>query len=188
MVSLGLNSNRLESWINNDPATRFVSTDTLRLNDWTHVALVRQGATRTFYINGRAAGATNNTPNQTPDSTGAAIGQVTPDDPASAFRGDIDELSVYKGALSSNDIAAMHAAGSAGKCYATNNPQFVLQPASQTNYLFATATFTGLAMGRPCVAYQWEFRAPGQPAFVPLPGETNFTLTLTNLSFAQPGD
>src|SRR5688572_13705722 len=184
VASLGLNSGsgKLESWINNNSATRFVSTTALTTG-WNHVALVRDAATRTFYINGLAAGTTNGTPLTTTDATGAAIGHVTQDETASSFLGEIDEVSIYNRALAASEIAAIHAAGEAGKCYTNGgSPHFVLQPLSQTAYLGGQAEFNALAMASPCVAYQWLFNG------APKAGATNFTLSFSNITFADEGD
>ncbi len=186
VASLGLNNGtgQLESWINNASANRIIGTNSLTLNAWNHVALVRDGANRSLYVNGTLAGATNVTPATTADSSGSAIGNVTVTDPTSAFEGQVDEVSLYFRALSAGEIAAINAAGAAGKCYTnTPAPVFVIQPADQNNYLGATATFTGLAMGSPRPTYQWSFNGTNQ-----LAGQTNYTLVLTNLTFAQDGN
>ena len=181
---LGLNSSNLESWINNDSATRLTGAKGLALNEWSHVALVNDGDHRTLYVNGLLAGATNGTPATNPDSSGASIGHVAINDPTGAFKGEIDEVSLYLRALSAGEIAAIYDAGAAGKCY-TNTPApfFVIQPTDQTNYLGATATFTGVAMGSPRPTYQWWFNGTNQ-----LVGQTNCLLTLPNLAFAHEGN
>ncbi len=185
VASLGLNngSGRLESWINNNSANTFVSTTNLTLNAWNHVALVRNGSTRTFYINGVAAGSTNTTPTTTPDTTGAAIGNVTQDDTISGFQGQIDELTLYHSALAASDIAAIYAAGSAGKCFGPGcAPALVVQPASQTGYLGDPVEFVGLAMGSPRPTYRWLFNGS------PLAGQSGSTLSSPSLTFSQGGD
>jgi hypothetical protein len=83
------------------------------------------------------------------------------------FKGSMDEVLLFNRALSSSEIASIYAAGSSGLCF-TNDPApvFAVQPASQTGYLFQSATFTGLAMGVPRPDYQWLSNG------IPIPGAT----------------
>jgi len=142
------------------------------------VALVLDRTTRTLYVNGTATGS----PATTAESTGSAIGGVTTDDVTMAFLGDIDELTLHRRALSTDEIAAIQTAGNAGICYGSNGaPAFVIEPQPQTVPLFGDTIFFGLAMGFPRPTYQWFFRD------APLVGETNLTLQLTNLTPANDG-
>lgn len=83
-----------------------------------HVAVTKTGNQVIFYVDGAAS-----TPvvfNETfafPDN--AAIGAPGGSDARSSFFGDIDELSIYNRALTAVEIAAIHAAGTAGKCKPT---------------------------------------------------------------------
>ena len=99
------------------------------------------------------------------------------------YSGLLDEMALFNRALSSNEIAILYAAGSAGMCF-TNDPAplFLQQPASQTLVEARTATFTSMAMGTPRPGYQWLFNGG------PLPNATNNTLVLTNLALTQAGD
>jgi hypothetical protein len=113
-ASLGLNSGtgKLESWINN--ANQLIGATAVSLGQWNHVALVYDGASRTFYVNGVFAGA-GNAPAISPDTNPSAIGNVVSNNMAS-FNGLIDELSIYNRALSSNEVNSIYLAGSYGKC------------------------------------------------------------------------
>src|SRR6185436_14546189 len=58
------------------------------------------------------------------------------------FHGLIDEVKFFNRALSSNEVAAINAAGSAGLCRPTDPPFIVTQPASRTNAPGQIATFS----------------------------------------------
>jgi MSHA biogenesis protein MshQ len=113
-MTLGLNdgTGKLESWINN--ASQLDSTTAVSLGQWSHVALVYNGTNRTFYVNGVFAGS-GNAPKIASVNDTSTIGNVVPNDDAS-FNGEIDEVSVYNRALSSDEIAAIYLAGPYGKC------------------------------------------------------------------------
>jgi hypothetical protein len=182
VASLGLQkgTGKLESWIN--AGNLLESTAAVPANEWTHVALVLDRATRTLYVNGAAAGTASGTPVTTADSTGSAIGGVTVDDATAAFAGAIDEITLHRRVLSADEIAAVYAAGSAGLCYGDGGAStFVLTPQPQTVPLFGNATFSGLAMGSPRPTYQWFFKDG------PLVGQTDSTLELTNVTTANDG-
>jgi hypothetical protein len=90
----------------------------------------------------------------------------------------IDEMTVYKRALSSNEIATIYAAGSAGKC---RTPFITSQPQSQVGYWGQSVQFSVAASPiSPPLSYLWQSNG------VAISGATNQTLTLTNLqnSFA----
>jgi hypothetical protein len=98
-----------------------------------------------------------------------------------SFVGALDEPAVYNRALSSNEIAAIYSAGSAGKCVDSLPPVIVTQPANQAVNAGGTATFTVTANGSSPLSYRWFFGSNG------LAGATAPTLTLTNVQTAQAG-
>lgn len=85
---------------------------------WTHVAGTYDGTAITIYVDGVEVGhaamtgaiATNGRPFTIGRTDGGSTG--TPN----YWKGSIDELTVYDRALSAAEIAAIHGAGSAGKC------------------------------------------------------------------------
>lgn len=183
IATLGLQNTtgKLESWVNNDNTRRLFSTNALTLNAWNHVALVYEGGRRLLYLNGVLEGATN-TPPISDDSSGASIGQSTVNDATTVFRGAVDELSLYNVALTATQIAAIHAVGTAGKCFNESPaPTFVLDPVSQTGFLGGTVTLTALAAGCPDINYQWLFNGNS------LDGAAGFSLTLSNLTSTNAG-
>lgn len=80
---------------------------------WYHLAIVRSGTTFTIYINGVAAGSSENAVVIPDPNAPLTLGQA---EQIGFVHGSLDEVSLYHRALSSSDIAAIHGAGAAGKC------------------------------------------------------------------------
>jgi hypothetical protein len=97
-------------------------------------------------------------------------------------QGTVDEVSIYNRALSSDEIAAIYSAGSAGKCPGPFPPEITVQPTNQTVVVGGTATFTVMAGGTPPLSYQWNFNGTN------ISGATNTLLTLTNVQSSQAGN
>ena len=93
--------------------------------------------------------------------------------------GSLDEVSLYNRALSPAEIAALYAAGSAGKCKAP--PVIVTQPQGGLQYWGSSITLTSGATGLGPLNYQWQ--KDGQAVL----GGTNSLLLLTNLQAADAG-
>ncbi|MCI0747126.1 MAG: immunoglobulin domain-containing protein, partial [Verrucomicrobia subdivision 3 bacterium] len=74
------------------------------------------------------------------------------------WNGVIDEVAIFNRALSSNELAAIYAAGSAGFCVPPSPPLIIAQPQNQTALLGSDATFSVTAMGAAPLAYQWYFQ------------------------------
>ena len=65
------------------------------------------------------------------------------------FLGNLDEVSIYNRALSSNEIAAIYNAGSWGKCPPASTPPVITtQPTNQTVAVGGTAMFNVTAAGK----------------------------------------
>lgn len=96
------------SWVNSGTVNYAASTGTVSLANATHVAVTRSGTTVTYYINGSSAGTSTVT-----SATGAGgtfrigSGGTT----GTQFYGTIDEVAVYKRALTSTEIAAHYTSG-----------------------------------------------------------------------------
>ncbi|MCF7730949.1 MAG: carboxypeptidase regulatory-like domain-containing protein, partial [Akkermansiaceae bacterium] len=104
-ASLGLNAStgRFDSWANN--AGQLNSTVAPPLNGWTHVAVTFDGTTRRFIVDGVEAGAFASsavTSDNNPVYLGAT-GNSAPDS-RSYFQGTMDEVRVWKRALSAAEI------------------------------------------------------------------------------------
>ena len=116
-------NNHLDFQVTDADANTTTVETTLAYNQWTHVAATLDGSTGTMsiYTNGVQAVQTTTTvrpfgallPDQSP---GIGIGNVNDGGNNFPFVGDIDEITLYNRALSSNEIFSIYQAGSAGKC------------------------------------------------------------------------
>ena len=185
-ASLGINSDsgNLESWIND--GNPLVGTVPLQLNAWNHVALTYDATGRTLYVNGAPAGS-GDAPAIPPDDNGAAIGDVTHEPYSSYFEGLIDEVSVYNRALTSNEIAGIYAAGSAGKCVLGVPPAIVAQPQNSTNAVGTTATFSVTASGTLPLSYQWQHYGTNLLDGGRISGARTNQLTIANVQLSDAG-
>jgi subtilisin-like proprotein convertase family protein len=121
--------------VNDTTGTAHILTSaTLLTNVWQHVALTYDNASgaATIYLNGTNV-AQSVIGSITPQTSypyfliGASTFNGTTNSPTADFAGGIDELSVYSRALSSNEVAAIYSAGSAGKTVAApvSSPTFL---------------------------------------------------------------
>jgi hypothetical protein len=97
------------------------------------------------------------------------------------YQGIMDEPSLYNRALSSNEIAAIYNAGSAGKCDEPLPPGITVQPVNQTAMEGSNVVLSVTASGTGPFSYQWRFNG------INISGATGATLTLTNLHPYQSG-
>src|SRR4029077_10030173 len=91
------------------------------------------------------------------------------------LKGNLDEVTLYSRALSSNEIAAIYLAWAGGKC---KTPLITLEPQSPTIFAGSNVTFTVAATGFDILSYQWRSNT------VPIPGATNASLALSNVQSA----
>ncbi|HTV42229.1 MAG TPA: LamG-like jellyroll fold domain-containing protein, partial [Candidatus Sulfotelmatobacter sp.] len=137
----------------------------------------------TIYTNGVAAASSDFgsfAPQTTyPVNLGRRTGEVIGD--GDTYAGMMDELSLYNRALSSNEIAAIYNAGSAGKCK-PEPPYIVEQPTNLTVSAANNAVFSVGAGGSMPLSYQWTFNETNS-----ISGGTNSALVLTNVQFANEG-
>ena len=150
-----------------------------------HIAGTYNGSTFKLYVNGSLEGQVSSSQTIIYDSS--IPWTIGADSPywrgrgyLNTFNGVIDEVAVFNRALSSNEVAAIYAAGSNGMCIGMR-PQITSQPQSQVGYWGQSVTFSVAALPiSPPLSYQWQSNS------VPISGATNQTLTLTNLqnSFA----
>ena len=155
---------------------------------WQHIAMTYDKASglAAFYVNGSAV-TTENFGTFTPQTsfTNLTLGAHTffgsESSPSVPYAGGLDEISLYNRALSSNEIAAIYQAGSAGKCQSPVPPTITEQPANESVPVGTTVTFAVTASGSPSIGYQWIFNGTN------LDGATNPTLTLPNAQLSQAG-
>jgi hypothetical protein len=155
------------------------SGDVVTAHSFQHVALTYDKASgiARLYRNGTVVAETA-FGTFTPKTTGNLNIGNRPTDPANSsytFLGVIDEPSVYRRALSSNEIAAIYLAGSNGKCPSAPSgtaPVITKQPTNEVVPPGGTAIFSVTATGTQPLYYQWRKLGAA------IPGATNSSLSV----------
>lgn len=157
------------------------STNAIPLGQWTHIAMTLNFQTLlSLYVNGKLNCATNG------DSTFLLAFRTNPEPwrlgggSGQSFDGRIDEFSLYRRALSDDEIQGIYSASAPGTPLP---PQIVLNPRNITTGLGTEAVFQVVAAspGGTSLSYQWQFDG------TQLPGETNSTLSLLNVQPSNSG-
>jgi hypothetical protein len=157
-----------------------VSKSVIPDNHWTYIAGIYDGAMARIYVNGVLENSVPKAGPLLPSNGPLEIGRQTVCSEEN-FYGLIDELSLYNRALSSNEIAALYAAGSAGMCRPSVPASIVEQPTNVTSYVSFPVAFRVRAVGEPPLRYQWRFNGSA------LTGQTNDTLVFSSIQPAQAG-
>ena len=158
------------------------SATSLTTNVWYHVAAVRGSNFTQLYVNGRLE---RQMTVSFPQDYGTlplyfgTSGQTYWDHKLS---GSLDEVSLYNRALASNEIAAIYAAGAAGKCKGASGPSITVQPLSQTVAAGANVNFSVTASGTAPLSYQWRWNGAA------ILGATNQSFLLANAQPANAGN
>jgi hypothetical protein len=152
------------------------SVSLLSTGVWYHVAGVRGSNFLQIYVNGQLERQTNVNFAQDYGPYPLYFGSTGQPFWDHKFRGVLDEVSLYNRALSSNEIAAVYAAGASGKCKAIS---ITAQPQSQTVVGGSSAVFGVGATGLTPINYQWRFNGAN------IGGATGSILTRNNV---QPTD
>ena len=155
---------------------------------WYHVACVRGSNFLQLYFNGQlerqaSVGFAQNYGNY-PLYFGSS-GQSYWD---RKFKGLLDEVSLYNRALASNEIAAIYAAGAAGKCKVGGGLSIITQPQGQTVVTGSNAVFTVIASGADPISYQWRYNGADLADGGQFSGSRNSTLTISAVQPANEGD
>jgi len=146
---------------------------------WYHVTGVRGTTFTQLYVNGQLERQTNVVFAQDYGSLPLFFGTSGQTSWDHKFNGTLDEVSLYDHALASNEIAAIYAAGAAGKC---SSARILAQPQGQSVAAGATASFTVAASGQAPLSYQWLFNSTN------IPNGTSTNLTLTNVQVSAAGN
>jgi hypothetical protein len=158
------------------------SAGILVTNGFQHVALTydRASGTAMMWLNG-AVVATQNIGAFTPQTSyNLFLGRRPSGSPPAYFKGAMDEMCLYSRALTTNEIQAIYAADTAGKCAVA--PAMVLQPQNQSAKPGSNVTFSaGIKGSRPMT---WQWRLNG----INLAAATNFSLTLSNVQATNAGN
>ncbi len=154
------------------------SVTTVTTNTWYHVTAVRGTNFAQLFVNGalevQATVSFAQDYGTLPVYFGTS-GQTYWDGKLS---GVLDEVSLYSRALVTNEIAAIFAAGAAGKC---KGAAIVTGPQSQTVNVGSNVLFSVSATGYGTLSYQWKFDGTN------LASATNSSLTLSNVQTNNAG-
>jgi len=165
---------------NNDKYVYYYSSlGDIRLNEWTHLALVSGASGITFYRDGKYVGGPYG--NYVPNLTRPFIigGRNTSGKVDQFWVGQVSDVTFYATALSDAQIEAHYQAA----LYGTNSaPSFLEQPISQTVVVGQPATLSAMVGGTTPLNFQWY---KGNSS---LTGETNDTLFIDPASFGAMGN
>jgi len=93
------------------------------------------------------------------------------------FNGQVDEIAVYKRALTPAEITSHYTVGVGS----TVPPSFTVQPVSQNKFAGESVTFSATVSGSTPMTLQWRKNG------VPIAGQTTSTITVTNLYYTDSG-
>ena len=157
------------------------SVTKISTNTWYHIAAVRGSNFTQFYVNGKMEAQTNVTFAQNYGTLPLYFGTSGQSYWDHKLAGQLDEVSLYNRALASNEIAAIFAAGSSGKCKGATPPGIVTPPANQTVAVGSNALFAVTASGATPLSYQWQFNS------APITGATTNSLSLIAVQTTDSG-
>jgi len=161
------------------------SAVTIATNVWYHIAGVRGPNFVQLYVNGQLQMQASVSFPQNYGSLPVYFGTSGQSYWDGKLAGQLDEVSIYNRALSSNEIAVIYRAGMSGKCKGTSvagNPPVILsEPVNQAVIASNTATFSVGISGDLPLACQWYFNTTN-----PVGLRTN-VLSLTNVQLTNAG-
>jgi hypothetical protein len=156
-----------------------LSTTLISTGVWYHVAGVRGSNFTQLYVNGQLERQTNVSFAQDYGTLPLFFGTSGQSFWDHKLKGFLDEPALYNRALSSNEIAAIYAAGSSGKC---GSPKVLAPPQSQTVAVGSNVTFTVSATGTAPLSYQWQFNGGA------VSGATLSSLVLSSVQTTNAGN
>lgn len=152
------------------------------LNQWSHIVGTYDGTEARVYVNGVLADARPVSGPMPAGTHDLFIGRIETN-PNRNFDGLIDEVAIWNRGLSSNEVAALYAVGSAGMCPPSAVPPAVTrQPSNQVVLAGWDVTFEVAATGALPLGYQWFFNGG------PLAGATGAVLSLPQVTTNQAGN
>jgi hypothetical protein len=161
------------------------STTVVTTGVWYHVVGVRGTNSLLLYVNGLLQSQASVSFAQDYRSLPLYFGTSGQPSWDRKLRGELDEISLYNRPLGSNEVAAIYAAGAAGKCQA---PRITAQPQSQSVAAGATATLTVLATGGVPLFYQWWKNEQNLADDGNIFGSATSSLTVSNFQASDAAD
>ncbi len=156
------------------------------LDQWEHVAVVYDGTSLTFYLNGGEAngGVASQAVTAALSYIGyqgsVLIGSELDQTADRNWNGMLDDVAMFAGALSQAQIQTVMAGNFSA--FVGGSPGIVSQPQSLALAPGSTATFSVGAYGAPTLRYQWYFNGTSLGA-----NGSGATLTLNNIGSSQAG-
>lgn len=147
-------------WIQSGPVTKY---------EWYHLAAAYDGSAVSFYVNGQLIG-TSAVPGYVASTTTSTYIGAGPQG-AWPFDGQIDEVAIYGGVLTVDQIRNHYEVGLVHFRVENVAPKITQEPAAATAYAGQSATFSVGADGTAPLSYQWYKND------VSIPGATTDTLT-----------
>jgi hypothetical protein len=154
-----------------------VSLQAITDTNFHHVAVTKNGSTVYFYLDGNPEQVADYDPGFVfggPFAVGTRGGDFV-----GSLLGLVDEVSVYNRALSAEEIQAIYSADGTGKC--SLPPAILIPPTDQAVCAGSAVVFSVKARGSPPLSYYWRYNGED------LQGQTNASLTLTNVQVLQGG-
>ena len=166
--------NHIDFGANYDSNDRYFSPGPVPLSNWVQIVATYDGQALALYQDGLFVGQANRSGTF---GTGKMwIGRDDNGGPIDVFRGLIDDVRIYNRALSSNEVFALHSMESIPP------PVITAHPTNSAGVLGGTVSFTVEASGLGPLSYQWS------KVGVPLEGQTNASLSFSNLQVVDIGD
>jgi uncharacterized protein YegL len=160
------------------------STVSIQTNVWYHIAGVRGSNYIQLFVNGQPTSRASVSFAQNYGIEPLFFGSSgLPTNVWDArLEGNLDEVSLYNRALSTNEIVAIYNAGTNGLGKCLLPPTIIAQPSSQIAVVGSTVTLMVVATGSQPLNYQWYFNGTNL-----LSGATNAILLLPNVQGTNTG-
>ena len=154
--------------------------------NWVYLVLANDGTYDYLYINGILVQKSSDTRGSIPfaNATGIpwAIGNGTSGGNGRLFSGNICQVAMYTYGLSASQVLKHYYAAELNASPNVSVPIIEVQPQAQGSYVGGSVTFSVTAVSGLSTTNQWY------NGNTPLTGQTNATLTLTNLSLGSAGN
>jgi Concanavalin A-like lectin/glucanases superfamily/Glycosyl hydrolases family 2, sugar binding domain/Glycosyl hydrolases family 2/Glycosyl hydrolases family 2, TIM barrel domain/Immunoglobulin domain len=159
-----------------NPDTTILSTTPINDGNWHLCVATRAQCTGAInlYVDGKLEATGAGGTNTLNASSSLVFGRIASG--GNYFDGSLDEVEIFNRALGNNEIYALYNNGA----FPQTTPTILLTPASQTLDVGGTASFSAQAIGGN-LSYQWDFNG------TPMPGATNNTFLLTNVTLSAAG-
>lgn len=175
-IALRLNQNRYEGVTYSDSRGEQGAVGGVATNEWQYVVSTYDGANWNMYVNGQKVGHNGDTVGAINFPAPWRIGSGSAAGASRLFAGNITQVALYNHALTPAQVVTHYVMGEYGLDASTSPPIISVQPQSQSNFIGSSVTFSVSVLSTLPTTNQW-YKGSN-----PITGQTNATLTLTNLS------